>query len=117
MCSSILRWEDPRERFNIEAAGQGVNRFSDDYYRHWPLEVSEQEVQAEGYLKSLSPAEEFAVFLSIRGMCLQEAKRYAEAAKSFQAAAQFAPECQSYRTLADDLKRKAVDAIANTRKN
>jgi hypothetical protein len=59
------------ERFNIEAAGRGVNCFPDDYYRHWRFEVSEREVAAEGYLKSLSPAEELAVFLSIRGMCLR----------------------------------------------
>jgi hypothetical protein len=46
----FVRWEDARERFNFEAAGQGANRFSDDYYRHWPLEVTDEEVQAEGYL-------------------------------------------------------------------
>jgi len=106
----FVRWEDSRERFNIEAAGQGVNRFADDYYRHWPFEVSDQEVQTEGYLKSLSPAEELAVFLSIRGMCLQQAKRYSDAAKSFQRAAQLAPACQSYRKLENDLERKAAEA-------
>jgi hypothetical protein len=45
----FVRWEDARERFNIEAAGEGVNRFSDDYYRHWPLEVTEEDIRAEGY--------------------------------------------------------------------
>ena len=60
----FVRWEDAKERFNVEAAGNGVNRFPDDYYRHWPLEVSDAEVQAEGYLKSLTPAEELAVFMS-----------------------------------------------------
>jgi len=45
------------------------------------LEVSDEEIQLEGYLKSLSPAEELAVFLSIRVMCLNEAKRNADAAK------------------------------------
>jgi hypothetical protein len=113
----FVRWEDARERFNIEAAGQGVNRFSDDYYRHWPFEVSLEEVQREGYLKSLSATEELAVFLSIRGMCQQEAKRYAEAAKSFQAAARLAPGCQSYRTLAAKLQRWANGAKVVSRTN
>ncbi len=36
----FVRWEDAKERFNIEAAGNGVNRFSDDYYRHWPLAIN-----------------------------------------------------------------------------
>ncbi|HXT40832.1 MAG TPA: transglutaminase family protein [Candidatus Angelobacter sp.] len=75
----FVRWENSQERFNIEAAGRGVNRFADEYYRHWPLEVSAEEVVAEGYLKSLAPAEELAVFMSVRGMCLFEARRYAAA--------------------------------------
>ena len=70
----FVRWEGAGERFNIEAAGQGVNRFTDDYYRHWPLEITPAEEVAEGYLKSLTPPEELAVFLSIRGMCLREAR-------------------------------------------
>lgn len=92
----FVRWEDSRERFNIEAAGNGVNRFPDDYYRHWPLEVSDEEVQVEGYLKSLTPAEELAVFLSIRGMCLNEAAQYADAAECFQQASRLSPGCRSY---------------------
>ena len=75
----FVRWEDAQERFNFEAAGNGANRFSDDYYRHWPLEVSEKEIRADGHLKSLTPSEELAVFLSIRGMCEAEAGRYSEA--------------------------------------
>lgn len=102
----FVRWEDANERFNVEAAGNGVNRFPDDYYRHWPLEVSDAEVQAEGYLKSLTPAEELAVFMSIRGMCWRDSRRYAEAAESFQAAARLAPSCQSYRTMLAELQRK-----------
>jgi hypothetical protein len=104
----FVRWEDAKERFNVEAAGNGVNQFTDDYYRHWPMEVSEAEVQAEGYLKSLTPAEELAVFMSIRGMCWRDSKRYAEAAESFQAAARLAPGCRSYRTMLTDLQQKMV---------
>ena len=106
-----MRWEDSRERFNIEAAGQGVNRFADDYYQHWPLEVSEEEVQAEGHLKSLSPAEDLAVFLSIRGMCLQEGKRYEEAAGSFRAASRLAPESQAYREMTAQMDHNRIGTI------
>jgi hypothetical protein len=95
----FVRWEDARERFNIEAAGQGVNRFADDYYRHWPLEITPAEEQAEGYLKSLTPPEELAVFLSIRGMCLREAGRLPEAAEAFAAAVRLAPTCHGYRVM------------------
>ncbi len=102
----FVRWEDSRERFNIEASGKGVNRFSDDYYRHWPLEVSEEEIRAEGYLRSLSAAEEFAVFLAIRAMCLNEAKRYTEAAESFREAARLANR-PSDRLMQAELERMA----------
>ena len=104
----FVRWEDSKERFNFEAAGQGANRFADDYYRHWPLEVSDTEIQADGHLKSLSPAEELAVFLSIRGMCLVEAAKFREAADSFRAATKLAPGCASYRTMANELEHKAT---------
>jgi hypothetical protein len=103
----FLRWEDARERFNIEAAGgKGVNRFSDDYYRHWPLEITPAEEAAEGYLKSLTPSEELAVFLSIRGMCLREASRLPEAAEAFAAAARLAPACRGYQVVLASLQAR-----------
>jgi len=46
-----------------------------------------------------APAEELAVFLSIRGMCLREQGRLAEAADSFAAAVRLAPNCAGYRTM------------------
>lgn len=104
----FVRWEDARERFNVEAAGNGVNRFADDYYRHWPMEVSEAEIQAEGYLKSLTPAEELAVFMSIRGMCWRSSGLYPEAMESFRVAAQLAPQCQSYRTMLTELQQQTT---------
>jgi hypothetical protein len=106
----FVRWEDAHERFNIEAAGKGVNRFTDDYYRHWPLEVSPSEEREEGYLKSLSPAEELAVFLSIRGMCLREAGRWPEAADAFAAAARLAPACRGYQLMLASLRRSSPPA-------
>ena len=108
----FVRWEDARERFNIEAAGNGVSRFPDDYYRHWPLEVSEEEIQAEGYLKSSSPAEELGVFLSIRGMCLLEANRVGDAADSFKAAARLSPGTSSYKQMAERLAGGKGNALA-----
>jgi regulator of sirC expression with transglutaminase-like and TPR domain len=95
----FVRWEGAGERFNIEAAGQGVNRFADDYYRHWPLEITPAEEVAEGYLKSLTPPEELAVFLSIRGMCLRETGRLEEAAAAFAAAVRLGPACRGYQVM------------------
>jgi Transglutaminase-like superfamily len=100
----FVRWDGEGERFNVEATARGLSRFDDDYYRHWPFEVSAAEEAAEGYLKSLTASEELAVFLSIRGMCLREQGRLSEARESFAAAAQLAPACRSYRQVLGSLE-------------
>ena len=43
----FVRWEETGgERFNIEATTtRGLNTFSDDYYRKWPLEITEDEMR------------------------------------------------------------------------
>jgi hypothetical protein len=95
----FVRWDGAGERFNIEATSRGLNRFPDDYYRHWPFEVSPAEEAGQGYLKSLTAAEELAVFLSIRGMCLRAAGKLPQAAESFAAATRLAPGCKGYRDM------------------
>ena len=102
----FVRWEGDGERFNVEATSHGLNRFADDYYRHWPFEISAREEAAEGYLKSLSTAEELAVFLSIRGMCQRETGNWSGASESFTAAAKLSPASASYREMAGQLERK-----------
>lgn len=107
----FVRWEGQGERFNVEVSGQGLNRFDDNYYRKWPFPVTEVEVAAEGYLKSLTAPEELAVFLSIRGMCLRESGRRQEAADSFASAARFAPNCRSYKRM--ELQLRGNGATTN----
>jgi hypothetical protein len=102
----FVRWEDPAERFNVEVTGHGINRFDDDYYRHWPFELAPAEEQADGYLKSLGPAEELAVFLSVRAMCLTDLGRVPEAIEAFDEAARLAPGCQAYRQMDQNLKTR-----------
>ena len=100
----FVRWEGQDERFNIEATARGLSRFDDEYYRHWPFQITRAEEEAEGYLKSLTPAEELAAFMSIRGMCLREQGRLPEAAESFAAASRLAPGCRSYRAVLESLQ-------------
>lgn len=112
----FVRWEGEGERFNVEATGHGVNRFDDDYYRHWPFEISPAEEEAEGYLKSMTPAQEVAAFLSIRGMCLTEAGKTEQAAEAFQAATLLAPNCASYKRMLVSLRSENSIAQAQLRK-
>lgn len=100
----FVRWDGQGERFNVEATAHGLSRFNDDYYRHWPFEITSMEEAAEGYLKSLTPSEELAVFLSTRAMCLREQGRLSEAEESLAAAARLAPGCRSYRLMLESVR-------------
>lgn len=95
----FLRWEGPQERFDLETTGKGMNRYDDDHFRNWPYPVTEEEIAKEGYLKSLSPAEEAALFLSLRGHCLRHARRLDHAIEAYAAAVQLAPSSAAYRLL------------------
>ncbi len=84
----FCRWQDAKERVNIEGAGRGMHTPADDYYRTWPKPISDEEVSKGEYLKSLTPTEELALCLRTRADCLsylgrqQEARElYAEALK------------------------------------
>lgn len=98
----FLRWEGNGERLNLEATGRGMNHYDDDHYRKWPFPISDSELATGEYLKSLTPAEELALFLSLRGNCLRHAQRLDEAIEAYAAAARLAPRCAGYRLLLGD---------------
>jgi hypothetical protein len=96
----FARWEGRGERFDVECTGRGMNRYDDAHYRQWPFVLTDQELQENAYLKSLTPAGEAAVFLSLRAECLREAGRLEEARQCYAGAARFAPEVRLYAILA-----------------
>ena len=82
----FCRWDDGKERFNLEIATQGVDSQPDSYYRGWPYPFNEEELASEKYLKSLTPAEELGLFAEIRGDCLRENQRRKESAQAYEVA-------------------------------
>jgi hypothetical protein len=92
----FCRWHDKKDYVNCEATNQGLSTFDDDYYIKWPRSISEAEVKAGYYLKSLPPAEEFAVFLSARGHCLEDTGKTAEAIVSYAQALRRRPDSPDY---------------------
>ncbi|NBC11701.1 MAG: hypothetical protein GVY24_08245 [Planctomycetes bacterium] len=87
----FVRWDgkdhpnpDFRGRFNIEGAGEGFSSFEDDYYRSWPVKVTEKQVQVNKYLVSLTPREELALFIAGRGHCAFDHGKYRHAARSYE---------------------------------
>jgi hypothetical protein len=106
----FLRWESTTERFNLEATGRGMNRYDDAHYRQWPFPLTDQEVADNGYLQSLTPVQELAVFLAIRGACWQANGRLREAHEAFAEAARLVPRCLLYKQLAAGLAPAQVPA-------
>jgi hypothetical protein len=93
----FCRWDDGKERFNIEGSGEGFSSFDDAHYMTWPKPISDAEVKSGEYLKSLSVAESLAVFLAARGHCLEDNGRRAEARVSYAQAAALAPKRSIYQ--------------------
>jgi len=76
----FCRWDDGKERFNIDG---GVDEHPDDYYRTWPLPLSEKMLASGEFLKSLSTTEELSAFLFNRGTCLHANRRVPEAIAAY----------------------------------
>jgi hypothetical protein len=101
----FLRWESATERFDLEATGKGMNRYDDEHFKHWPFPVTDEEIRADGYLKSLTPPEELALFLSLRAHCLKEAGRTPEATAAWAEALRLAPHSRPYQLLLAEPQR------------
>lgn len=78
----FCRWEG-NEVFNIEASGDGVSFYPDDYYRTGRFAMPPQTVAMCGYLESLTPVEAVAGLMGQRGECWMEERNYGEAATAF----------------------------------
>lgn len=93
----FVRWDDGKERFNVETTSDGgTDSFPDDYYRTWPEKWTDAEIKNNRYLISLSPAEELASFLGDRGHCLLDNGHAKEAFTAYAAAAKLAPQDPAY---------------------
>lgn len=77
----FARWESPdgKVRFNIEGTNHGLSCHSDEFYRSWPVKISDDEVKTGLVLRSMPAVEELGTFLTIRGDVLQDLGRLPEA--------------------------------------
>jgi hypothetical protein len=88
----LVRWDSPDgERFNIEATNEGMNSFDDEYYKTWPQKMTPSDIASGVYLKSLTAAEELALFCATRGHCLLDNGRTREAQIAYAQAHHLAP--------------------------
>jgi hypothetical protein len=88
----FVRWEEPGgERFNIEATTLGFTPRDDEHYRHWPKPISDEAIGLGLFLRNLTPEEEYAAFLRLRGQCWLDHLRTAGALKAFARASALRP--------------------------
>jgi hypothetical protein len=79
----FARWEDAKERFNIEGSGEGISSHPDEYYHNWPFALSEAEKSWGCFLVSLTSQQELAGFLATRGHCLYDTGQFLSAEIAF----------------------------------
>jgi hypothetical protein len=100
----FARWDDSDEKcfgfpetFDVEGAGEGIASYDDEHYNTWAEPWSEID-KAEGwYLKSMTPLGELASFLVMRGDCLTDNGRLAEAVEAYAWAGEVAPDDRRYQ--------------------
>jgi regulator of sirC expression with transglutaminase-like and TPR domain len=92
-CHLFARWDDPSgERWNLECTCPGLNCYSDDHYRQWPIPITPEEENRFGWLKSKTPAQEVALFWGMRGHCWLANGQFRDAAACYDAAGRLDPE-------------------------
>ncbi|WP_437186747.1 hypothetical protein SH668x_000099 [Planctomicrobium sp. SH668] len=79
------------ERFNIEATNQGYYRTPDQHYHTWPLPIYPRALQGGLFLTDLTPRQELALFLHLRGICLLWNLRPSDAVNALYHACQLDP--------------------------
>lgn len=104
----FVRWEDHETRLNVEAAAVGMNTYDDPHYRKWPYSMTTQEEKDNGFIRSMTAAEECAVFMSIRGHCLMAAGRSHEAISAHEQAVRLAPQAKLYGIILNIAKQEAA---------
>ncbi|MFH1022224.1 MAG: hypothetical protein V1809_02420 [Planctomycetota bacterium] len=102
----FVRWDDGREKFNIEGAGNGFSSYPDDHYKVWPMKSTETEVKTNRYLISMSPIEEFASSIATRGHCLLYNNRFKEAFAAYAEAHRLVPDDPAYIAWMGEAKAK-----------
>jgi hypothetical protein len=84
-----------RDHFNFDAPGKGFSIDPDDFYLTWPKPSTPEQVEANQWLKTLSPSEELALFLLMRGHVLKDNDRPRDAQVAYAIANQLWPKSRS----------------------
>lgn len=109
----FARWEDENERFNIEATSQGLNVYDDEFYKTWPFEITQREIDAFGLLRSLDADEQLALFLASTGHAYHDGGRLPEAIRTYTLSSRLDPDTALYRGYAGEAHARLAGAQRN----
>ena len=112
----FARWDDGKKQFNIEGTNRGLNTFSDEHYMQWPRPITQEEVDKGLYLRSFTPAQELACFLSLRSTCLLENNRVDEGKSAIEAALRYDPDDIDSRHMLGIIAQYQREVVARRRK-
>ena len=87
----FVRWDEPGERFNVEATTLGFTPRDDEHFRRWPKPIPDEEIRQGLFLCNLTPREEAAAFYRERGHCWLDHLRTGPALEAFAEAGRLAP--------------------------
>ncbi len=99
----FARWEG-EERFNIEGTNHGLTCHPDDYYRSGLYATTSEEESECQLLRSMTPADELAMFLKERSLYLDETGRSGEAVDAMGWAAALVPANRRMNWLFDKMR-------------
>jgi Transglutaminase-like superfamily len=114
----FARWEsaDGKDRFNIEATGQGLSTPDDNFYKTWPFPISDEDIKLNSYLKAQTAAQELSLFLDTRGHCLRVAGHLAEAKAAYLQAQALTPQWPEHKLFLAAAESPMIQSV-ETRKN
>jgi hypothetical protein len=106
----FCRWQ-AEEVFNIEASGEGISFFPDEYFRTGRFEMPPQTIEMCGYLESLTPKEEVAGMMCQRAECWMQERNYNEATTSFAWAHELDPRRAQHELLTKQALKKWDESL------
>ena len=101
----FVRWDDGKERVNIEATSKGFVSNTDEEYKKFPLPISEQEVRTGRYLENMTPVQELATCLMVRAFCLMANNQIEESKKATDLSCRLDPNNDDYQEVKEYLSQ------------
>jgi regulator of sirC expression with transglutaminase-like and TPR domain len=96
-----VRYDDGPDHLNVDATTLGFKTETDEFYRHWPQAISDEEAKTYGLLRPMTKSEVLGSFLTIRAATLTSMRRFDEAAATWRDAARFLPGSPALKRIVD----------------